>query len=538
MQQDPFAEVEELLMSRATDTPSPETSSSRPTGNGMGGTVPSGKVVCPFCGSVNDRPAHDYDNTACPRCSMADTPATRQATRARLGPWFVRQNRNPAAPGMKFDTLMALVKRGQVTAQSVVRGPTTNQFWRFAAQVKGLSREFGLCYNCATPVDKAATICPQCNRMQEPPANPDVLLENAPTATAPTSAVSAPPPTVHREIKPPAPQPPAPMPAAEPAFVPAAAATATAVEPRPQRSPSPAPRREPSPVMRDEVPQRTDLLAPSRHRAAASAAAARPRTADDGILSARDLATAFQLDFTPEGRRRPGGLKRVALVALLLAVSGGAILLMVSQDYRDSAYVWLSSTSTAVRSMVTGRTPTPPPSAPSTPSNAQPKPAVASAAAPAVPATQPSPEVAFPLPPRPVEPAPEPLAAKPSVPETQPAPSPETKPVAPQPAPSAQITIAPVPSPRAESATRNQQPPPQQARENAKEPVSKVAAAPVEAAKASEQALALWRQALDAEARRDYAKAVEHYEAIKKLPKSTWPAGLDINLSLVKKRVK
>ena len=69
MQQDPFAEVEELLMSRATDTPSLETSSARPTGGAGPATVPSGKVVCPFCGSVNDRPSHDYDNTACPRCS-------------------------------------------------------------------------------------------------------------------------------------------------------------------------------------------------------------------------------------------------------------------------------------------------------------------------------------------------------------------------------------------------------------------------------------------------------------------------------------
>ncbi|MGB7156700.1 MAG: hypothetical protein WBD40_01460, partial [Tepidisphaeraceae bacterium] len=172
-------------MSRATDIPSTETSSAR----AGSATVPSGKVVCPFCGSVNDRPTHDYDNTACPRCTMADTPATRQATRARLGPWFVRQNRNPAAPGMKFDTLMALVKRGQVSAQSVVRGPTTGQFWRFAAQVKGLSREFGVCYNCATAVEKSATICPQCNRLQEPPANPDVLLENAPTASAPAAPV-------------------------------------------------------------------------------------------------------------------------------------------------------------------------------------------------------------------------------------------------------------------------------------------------------------------------------------------------------------
>jgi hypothetical protein len=50
--------------------------------------------------------------------------------------------------------------------------------------------------------------------------------------------------------------------------------------------------------------------------------------------------------------------------------------------------------------------------------------------------------------------------------------------------------------------------------------------------------MTLWGQALDAEARRDYAKAVENYEAIKKLPKSTWPAGLEIRLALAKKRVK
>jgi hypothetical protein len=104
------------------------------------------------------------------------------------------------------------------------------------------------------------------------------------------------------------------------------------------------------------------------------------------------------------------------------------------------------------------------------------------------------------------------------------------------------VTVAPVPSaPKNDPAPRNQaqQQQQQQARDSGKDqPVAKVAAAPVEGAKASEQAIALWRQALDAEARRDYAKAVEHYEAIKKLPKNTWPAGLEINLSLAKKRVK
>ena len=66
---------------------------------------------------------------------MNTTEATRKATQARIGPWFIRQNRNPAAPGMKFDTLLTLIRRGQVTAYSVLRGPTTHQLWRFAAEV-------------------------------------------------------------------------------------------------------------------------------------------------------------------------------------------------------------------------------------------------------------------------------------------------------------------------------------------------------------------------------------------------------------------
>jgi hypothetical protein len=49
---------------------------------------------------------------------------------------------------MKCNTLLALIRKGQVTPRSVIRGPTTFQLWRFAARVKGISREFGLCYSC------------------------------------------------------------------------------------------------------------------------------------------------------------------------------------------------------------------------------------------------------------------------------------------------------------------------------------------------------------------------------------------------------
>ena len=132
----------------------------------------TGKHVCPYCG-------HQYPGgpEPCPRCTMEDTPATRQATKARIGPWYVLQSRNPAAPGMKFATLLALINRGQVTPRSIIRGPSTSQLWRFAAHARGVSREFGLCYSCGGSIDKTSSLCPHCQRSQEPPADPDVLLE-------------------------------------------------------------------------------------------------------------------------------------------------------------------------------------------------------------------------------------------------------------------------------------------------------------------------------------------------------------------------
>ena len=131
-----------------------------------------GKYVCPFCGTQRDT-----DIGSCPNCSLEDSPTTRSATRSKLGPWYVLQSRNPSAPGMNFATLMVLVQKGRVTARSIVRGPTTGQFWRHAARAKGVSREFGLCWSCGGDVSKTARACPACKRGQEPPTDPDVLLE-------------------------------------------------------------------------------------------------------------------------------------------------------------------------------------------------------------------------------------------------------------------------------------------------------------------------------------------------------------------------
>ncbi len=110
---------------------------------------------------------------------MENSSVARKATKLRIGPWYVLQSRNPAAPGMKWETLLNFIRKGRIKPQSIVRGPTTHQLWRFAAHVKGLSREFGVCHGCGAGVDRAAAVCAHCNRPQDPPANPDALLEGA-----------------------------------------------------------------------------------------------------------------------------------------------------------------------------------------------------------------------------------------------------------------------------------------------------------------------------------------------------------------------
>jgi hypothetical protein len=139
-----------------------------------------GKHVCPYCGAVNESPTGP-----CPNCSLENTPAGRKATKSRIGPWYVLQRRNPAAPGMKYDMLLNFVRKGRVKPRTIVRGPTTHQLWRFAAHVKGLSREFGLCYSCGGKIEPASTVCQTCNRLQLPPLNPDALLETGDAESPP-----------------------------------------------------------------------------------------------------------------------------------------------------------------------------------------------------------------------------------------------------------------------------------------------------------------------------------------------------------------
>jgi hypothetical protein len=272
-----------------------------------------GKQVCPFCGSVSEK-----TSAACARCGMENTPDARKATKARIGPWYVLQARNPAAPGMRFETLLTFVRKGRVRARSVVRGPTTHQLWRFAAHVKGLSREFGLCFSCGSPIETTANVCPQCNRLQEPPLNPDALLEDedgGPRAPAP----------IYRELPAPQAPPPEPEPTPEelelviPAFGAAPAAPPPAppeelvvptkpIEIPPTKSAPPTPsvfKTNPEPLPDFFSPPATKPAPAAENPFAINGGNAPPRKkpaeggVGGGFLSAKELAAAFKLSFDP-----------------------------------------------------------------------------------------------------------------------------------------------------------------------------------------------------------------------------------------------
>jgi hypothetical protein len=79
-----------------------------------------------------------------------------------MGPWFVRDPRRPFQPGCSYETLVKLVERGQVTNHSLLRGPTTKQFWTIAKRVPGVAHLLGYCHQCDASVDPGDHGCHAC----------------------------------------------------------------------------------------------------------------------------------------------------------------------------------------------------------------------------------------------------------------------------------------------------------------------------------------------------------------------------------------
>lgn len=111
---------------------------------------------CPYCGALA---AHGGE---CGACGGRLDPLSRQATQNQMGPWFIRDESRPFAPGCSYPTLLALARKGRINAETVVRGPTTMQFWTLAGRAPGLAHHLGVCHSCREPAGPEDSSCGHC----------------------------------------------------------------------------------------------------------------------------------------------------------------------------------------------------------------------------------------------------------------------------------------------------------------------------------------------------------------------------------------
>ncbi|MBZ0172102.1 MAG: hypothetical protein K8E66_06965, partial [Phycisphaerales bacterium] len=113
-------------------------------------------TICPYCG------ARSRGLGACDSCRGKFDPLSRQATQNAMGPWFVRDDASPHRPGCSYETLVRLVTRGRVTVDSVIRGPSSRQFWTLARWCPGVAHLLGVCHSCQRGVDPNDPACGGC----------------------------------------------------------------------------------------------------------------------------------------------------------------------------------------------------------------------------------------------------------------------------------------------------------------------------------------------------------------------------------------
>ncbi len=126
-------------------------------------------VTCPYCGTTQQ------DSVRCGACGGYFEPLSRDATQLAMGPWYIRDEAKPFMPGFSTEVLRHQAMAGRIKADTVLRGPTTHQFWMPAARVPGVSRLLGFCHACAASVAPHAKSCPQCQADLTLPEEADTL---------------------------------------------------------------------------------------------------------------------------------------------------------------------------------------------------------------------------------------------------------------------------------------------------------------------------------------------------------------------------
>ncbi len=139
----------------------------------------AGTVLCPYCGHLQASGAE-----RCEKCQGLFEPLSRMATQIAMGPWFIRDENMPYAPGCSYQIIKRKAQLGKLTAQSIIRGPSTHQFWMHADQVPGIANLIGICHDCGNQVNPNERICPSCHATFNTPDTRNELGLQYPTEEA------------------------------------------------------------------------------------------------------------------------------------------------------------------------------------------------------------------------------------------------------------------------------------------------------------------------------------------------------------------
>ncbi len=102
------------------------------------------------------------DAERCDECGGYFEPLSRRATQIAMGPWYIRDKRVPFRPGCSYEVLVSQIKAGRIKPNTVIRGPTTRQFWSVARNVPGVAHLLGYCHRCGAHVSPNDKACPDC----------------------------------------------------------------------------------------------------------------------------------------------------------------------------------------------------------------------------------------------------------------------------------------------------------------------------------------------------------------------------------------
>lgn len=126
-------------------------------------------ILCPYCGHAQ------YGGERCQACAGLFEPLSRRATQLAMGPWQIRDKNQPFRPGCCYDILKAMAKGGKIKSTTVMRGPTTRQFWSIARNVPGVAHLVGYCHQCSNHVSPSDAKCGECHAIFREPRERDAL---------------------------------------------------------------------------------------------------------------------------------------------------------------------------------------------------------------------------------------------------------------------------------------------------------------------------------------------------------------------------